>query len=160
VKKFIILLSLAVLFSHIANSAENMSFHGTLVEPPCTISEGKTIEVAFGNSLGINKIDGNNYKEPVNYTVNCDAGYTAHNLAIIIDTTVPASFDKSAVTTDKEGLGIRILIDGVPATFARRIEVINPSSPPKIEAVPVQDQSVTLTEGGFEATVTLRADYI
>ncbi|EKM0376768.1 fimbrial protein [Cronobacter turicensis] len=159
-KNLIVLLSLSALLPLSAFSAENMSFHGTLIAPPCTISEGKTIEVAFGNDLGVNRIDGNNYKQPVNYTVNCEAGYTANNLAIVIDTTAPASFDNSAISTNKTGLGIRILVEGVPVTFAQRVAIANPSSPPKIEAVPVQDQAITLTEGAFEATMTLRTDYL
>ncbi|MDI7659860.1 fimbrial protein [Cronobacter universalis] len=158
-KKLIKALGLMMLLPAYAG-AENMSFHGSLVAPPCTISEGKTIEVEFGNDLGVNKIDGNNYKQPVNYTVNCEAGYTANNLAIVVDTTAPAVFDGSAVITDKAGLGIRILVDGQPVTFSQRIAVTNPASPPTIEAVPVQDEGVALTEGTFEATMTLRADYL
>ncbi|ELY5938196.1 fimbrial protein [Cronobacter malonaticus] len=153
-------LALALLLPTCAFGAENMSFHGTLVAPPCTISSGKTIDVAFGNDLGVNKIDGNNYKQPVAYTVDCEAGYTANNLAIVVDTTNPALFDSAAVMTNKTGLGIRILVDNQPVTFSQRVAVTNPASPPKIEAVPVQDQSVTLTEGAFEATMTLRADYL
>uniref|UniRef100_A0A8H9YNN4 Fimbrial protein n=1 Tax=Pseudomonas tritici TaxID=2745518 RepID=A0A8H9YNN4_9PSED len=137
-----------------------MSFHGTLVAPPCTISNGKTIDVVFGNNLGVNKIDGNNYKQPVNYTVECEAGYSANSLAITVDTTVPTAFDGSAVNTDKTGLGIRILVEGQPVTFAQRRAVVNPASPPKIEAVPVQDPAVKLEVGAFEATMTLRADYM
>ena len=157
-KRLLCLLSLALPLC--AQAADNMSFHGTLVAPPCTISNGRTIEVAFGNDLGVNKIDGNNYKQPVSYTLDCEAGYTAGGLAIVVDTTAPAAFDASAVKTDKTGLGLRILVDGQPATFAKRVAVSNPASPPAIQAVPVQDPAVTLTEGAFEATMTLRADYM
>jgi len=143
-----------------ALAEENMQFHGALVAPPCTISNGKTIEVPFGDNLGVNKIDGTNYKKTVPYTVNCDSGYAANNLAIIVDTAAPATFDASAVQTTQEGLGIRILVDGVAATFAKRIVVSDPASPPVIEAVPVQKQSVTLKEGAFSATMTLRTDYL
>lgn len=159
-KQIIMAFTLAALLPLASQAADNMSFHGTLVAPPCTISQGKTIEVAFGDDLGVNKIDGANYKQPVNYTVDCEAGYTANNLAIVVDTTHPAAFDSAAVSTDKTGLGIRILVDGAAATFAKRVAVSNPASPPVIEAVPVQDPAVTLTEGAFEATLTLRADYL
>lgn len=141
-------------------AAENMSFHGTLVAPPCTISSGQTIEVPFGNDIGVNKIDGNSYKQPVNYTVDCEAGYTASGLAIVVDTTSAASFDSSAVNTDKPGLGIRVLVEGAPVAFAQRIAVIDPANPPLIQAVPVKDPASVLTEGAFEATMTLRADYM
>ena len=152
-KKRIITLSLAGLLSLGAQAAENMAFHGTLVAPPCSINNGQTIEVLFGTNLGVNK-------QPVNYSVDCDAGYSVNNLAIVIDTATPAAFDGSAVVTNKTGLGIHILVDGVAATFAKRVAVADPASPPKIEAVPVQDSAVTLTEGAFEATMTLRADYL
>ncbi|MGQ4695432.1 fimbrial protein [Enterobacter asburiae] len=154
------ILLLAAMLPMVAQAADNMAFHGTLVAPPCTINNGQTIEVLFGKNLGVNKIDGNNYKQPVNYSVDCDAGYSANNLAIMVDTATPAAFDASAVMTNKTGLGIRILIDGVAANFAKRVALTNPASPPKIEAVPVQDTAVTLTEGAFEATMTLRADYL
>lgn len=160
-KQLIKTLSLAALLLPLAaGAAENMTFHGTLVAPPCKISNGETIEVAFGSNLGVNKIDGNSYKQPVNYSVDCEAGYIANNLAIVVDTAAPAAFDAAAVMTNKAGLGIHILVDGVAATFAERVAVSNPASPPKIEAVPVQDPAVMLTEGAFEATMTLRADYI
>lgn len=151
---------LAALLPLNALSADNMAFHGTLVAPPCTINNGQTIEVSFGTNLGVNKIDGNNYKQPVNYNVTCDAGYSANNLAIVIDTSAPAEFDSAAVMTNKTGLGIRIIVDGMSATFAKRVALPNPDSPPKIEAVPVHDPAITLIEGAFEATMTLRADYI
>lgn len=155
-----ILGSLVLLTSFASTAADNMSFHGTLVAPPCTISKGQTIEVAFGDDLGVSKIDGNNYKQPVNYTVDCDTGYSANNLSIIVDSTHPASFDNSAVSTNKTGLGIRILVDGVAGVFAKPVALNDPTSPPKIEAVPVQDPAVTLTAGAFDATMTLRVDYL
>lgn len=147
-------------FPLLSQATDNMTFHGTLVVPPCTISSGKTIEVSFGTNLGVNKIDGSNYKQSVNYTVDCESGYAANNLAIVVDTTNPAAFDSSAVQTDKTGLGIRILVDGAAATFASRVAVSDPVSPPVIEAVPVKDQSVALIAGAFEASLTLRADYL
>lgn len=158
-KQLIRTLALATVLPVTAQAADNMSFHGTLVAPPCTINNGQIIDVFFGTNLGVNKIDGNNYKQPVNYSVDCDAGYSVNNLAIVVDTAAPAAFDTAAVMTNKTGLGIRILVDGVAVTFAERIPLTNPTSPPKIEAVPVQDPSVTLNEGAFEATMTLRADY-
>lgn len=140
--------------------ADNMQFHGTLVVPPCTVNDGQTIEVAFGTDLGVNKIDGANYKKPVKYTLSCPEASGTNSVAVVVDTTTPAAFDASAVKTDKTGLGIRILVDGAAATFAQNVTVDNPASPPVIEAVPVQDPGVTLTEGAFEATMTLRAEYI
>ncbi|WP_312983801.1 fimbrial protein [Atlantibacter sp.] len=157
-KRMLLLISLALPGMTLA--ADNMSFHGTLVAPPCKISNGQTIEVVFGDDLGVTKIDGNNYKKPVDYSITCDTGYSANNLAIVVDTTNPAPFDTAAVDTNLEGLGIRILVDGMAVEFAKRVAVDDPARPPQIEAVPVQDPAVTLTAGAFEATMTLRVDYL
>lgn len=148
------------LFPILGFTAENMFIHGALVAPPCTISDGKTIEVPFGNNIGVNKIDGNSYKQSVDYSLSCDTGFIPSGLAIVVDTSSPALFDNSAVNTDKAGLGIRVLVDGLPATFSQVVVVNDLARPPQIEAVPVKDPGVTLTEGAFEATMTLRADYI
>lgn len=152
-------LILMAMTSFTALSAENMSFHGTLVEPPCYINGGQTIEVNFGNNLGVNKIDGNNYMQNVGYRITCDIGYTLQNLALVIESANPASYDSSAIQTDKTGLAIRVLVDGAPAVFSKIVPIVNPAELPVIQVVPVQDPSVTLTEGSFEATFTLRTDY-
>ncbi|HDT1960246.1 TPA: fimbrial protein [Enterobacter asburiae] len=157
--KYNLLISLMIL-PLVSLAGDNLSLHGTLVAPPCTINNGQSIEVLFGDNLGINKVDGNNYRQQVNYSVDCDAEYSANNLAIVVDTTSPAAFDSAGVQTNKTGLGIHILVDGVAATFAERVVLSDPSAPPKIEAVPVKDPGVTLTEGAFEAARTLRTDYL
>ncbi|EDS5739756.1 fimbrial protein [Salmonella enterica] len=152
------LLLIAMVLS-VPGYADNMAFHGTLVEPPCTINEGKVIEVAFGTELGISKIDGNNYRQTIDYSIKCDNGYAPNNLALVVDTSRPTTYDSSAIATDKTGLGIRILLDGQGIEFARRVPV-DPFSPPVLEAVPVQEPGVVLEEGAFSATMTLRTDYL
>ncbi|MBE4916813.1 fimbrial protein [Enterobacter cloacae complex sp. P6RS] len=143
-----------------AHAEDNMFFHGTLVTPPCTIQNGQEIDVAFGEDLGINKIDGVNYRQNVNYRIVCDTHYMPNELAVVVDSTQPTIFDSSAVQTTKNGLGVRIFVASQPATFGTRIAVKDPNSPPEIEAVPVQDPGITLDEGAFDATMTLRVDYM
>lgn len=159
-KRAVTFLSLLALAPLAGRCDDNMSFHGILVEPPCTISNGQTIEVRFGNDLGVNKIDGNNYIQPVNYQITCGAGYTTSGLAVVVETTRQATFVNAAIQTNKAGLGIRILVNSQPVNFGERIAVDDAASPPVIQAVPVQDPKVTLSEGPFEATLTLRADYM
>ena len=46
----------------------DMTFHGTLITPPpCTINDDSRIEVNFGERVGINKVDGVNYRQMMNY---------------------------------------------------------------------------------------------
>ena len=60
-------------FAGLSQAAINdITFHGTLVSPPaCTISDGKSIEVAFSNVI-IDNINGDNFRQDVPYTITCD----------------------------------------------------------------------------------------
>lgn len=138
---------------------ENMRLHGSLIEPPsCSISDGETIDIDFGDRLGVNKIDGVNYMMPVNYTITCEADAGARDMSLTVNGTV-TSFDKAAVQTNKEQLGIRLLLSGKPFTLDAPISV-DPKRLPVLEAVPVQQPGgKALSEGAFEATATLQADY-
>lgn len=138
---------------------ENMSFHGTLVAPSCTINNGDKIEVDFGDDLGVNEIDGNNYKKKVDYNIDCESSYP-DNLAIVIDTSNPAIFMNSTLQTTKPELGIHVIVNGMDTIFGEKIGVDNPSSPPVVEVVPIGNPAKTLTAGSFEATMTLRIDYM
>ena len=58
-----------------AAASANLAFTGTLVEPPlCTINNGNTLTIDF-KDVGVNKVDGINYRLPMNYTITC-AGST------------------------------------------------------------------------------------
>lgn len=144
----------------IVHAEENMLFHGALVAPPCTIQDGQTIEVDFGTELGVNKIDGVNYRQPIQYRIVCDTHYMPNELAVVVESSQPTTYDSSAVQTTKSGLGIRINVADQPVSFGTRIAVQDPNSPPEIDAVPVHDPAVTLDEGAFDATMTLRVDYM
>ncbi|HBX7802341.1 TPA: fimbrial protein, partial [Klebsiella pneumoniae] len=56
-------------------------------------------------------------------------------------------------------LGVKILRDGQPFKFDTQVE-ISLSAIPKIEALLVQRPNIELAEGPFEATVTLKAEYL
>ncbi|CAI8791646.1 fimbrial protein [Pseudomonas serboccidentalis] len=140
-------------------AAENTHFQGSLIEPPpCTINDGQTIDVDFGDRLGINKIDGINYLQSVNYTVKCEEGAGAWDMSLTVSG-VATSFDKAAVQTNKKQLGLRLLQDGKPFILDTPIP-IDPEHLPVLEVVPVQQPDAgALTEGAFEATATLQTDY-
>ncbi|ELY3087888.1 fimbrial protein [Klebsiella aerogenes] len=142
--------------------ATEVQFRGTLIEPPpCNISNDQTILVPFGDNVGINKIDGVNYRQPVEYSLNCDITSPQDGLSVELSTTNPTAYDTSAVNTDITGLGIRLLVEGVPAVFDTPMPVDLQGSqlPPHIEAVPVKAPDASLTEGPFNATVTLKVVY-
>lgn len=138
--------------------AAEMQFHGTLIEPPpCTISDNEIINIDFGKNIGVNNIDGVNYSQNVDYKITCDLGTSLTGLILIL-TGNPTTFDESAVQTSVSGLGIRLLHDGIPAKFGENIAV-DITNLPLIQAVPVKNPDVTLSEGEFTASATLKADY-
>lgn len=138
--------------------AVDVNFSGTLLSPPpCTIDNGNMIDVDFGQKVAIKKVDGSHYIQTVSYTINCSPGVPTWSLGLSFNGTETA-YDNAAVVTDKSGLGIRMLRDGQPFVMNNRI-TINAASPPKLEVVPVKDPGIELTDGPFEATATLFADY-
>ncbi len=141
------------------NGEADMTFHGTLIEPPpCTINDGNQVEVDFGDRIGINKVDGENYRQQLNYQITCDKALGG-NWALTLNLSGSAAgFDNDALLTNKTGLGIRVYQGDKPFTPNSSVK-INLANLPRLDAVPVKQTGATLTEGGFEAWATLRADY-
>ena len=140
-----------------ATASANLSFIGTLVEPPlCTINNGNTLTIDF-KEVGVNKVDGVNYRLPMNYTITC-AGSTLPWEMILSVKGTATSFESSAVQTSVTDLGVQLLQNGQPFKLNTPI-VINPASPPALEAVPVKRPGTTLKSGGFNAAATLLAEY-
>ncbi|ALX95758.1 hypothetical protein AV650_20410 [Serratia fonticola] len=138
--------------------AVDVNFKGTLqAPPPCTINNGNLIDVDFGEKVAIKKVDGSNYIQQVNYTINCEPGVPGWALGLTFKGSATA-FDNAAVQTNKPALGIRMLRNGEPFTMNTRVE-IESATPPVLQVVPVKDPARELTDGAFEATATLFADY-
>ncbi|WP_081830122.1 fimbrial protein [Pseudomonas simiae] len=140
-----------------ASAVDNISFSGTLNDPPaCTIDGGNAIEVDFGD-LAISMIDGVNYLKTVPYTITCAANPLPWALKLSINGT-QAGFDSSAVQSSVPELGIRLLQNGVGFDLNTPLD-ITLGAPPVLQAVPVKEAGVTLNPGGFTAVATLLAEY-
>ena len=138
--------------------AQDMLFHGELVEPPsCTISEGQVIDVPFGLNIAVRKLDGVNYRQVVNYKIHCGVGQLEWSLSLKIAGQA-TTFNPAALQTSVEGLGIEMLQDGKPLRLNTSM-AIEPKHPPALEAVPVKDPAVKLLATAFEVTATLTAEY-
>ena len=154
----LLLLLAGAVLSAPGQAAENMKLFGTLIEPPaCTINDGGNVDVDFGTRVGVKKVDGVNYLQPMNYQITCDPNANAWDMTLEI-VGIPADYDKAAVISDVADLAIRITQNGVPFEMNTPIP-IRLGSPPRLEAVPVKRPGAELTEGPFEATATLRAVY-
>lgn len=158
----VMLLCVSALVSPSVQAAEEVAMHlkGTLrVPPPCRINDGGVIEVDFGPRVGINKVDGVNYRRAVNYHIRCDSTESLPWTLMLTFKGNSTSFDKVALQTDNGNLGIRVYQDDTPLMPNNSIK-IDPANPPRLEAVPVAKAGVPLTEGAFAATATLQADYL
>ena len=140
-----------------ASASANLAFTGTLVEPPlCTINNGNTLTIDF-KDVGVNKVDGINYRLPMNYTITCAGSTLPWDMVLTVKGTA-SSFESAAVQSSVTDLGIKLLQNGQPFQLNTPI-VINPATPPALEAVPVKRPGSTLKSGGFSAAATLMAEY-
>lgn len=140
-----------------SSATANMAFNGILVEPPpCTINRGSTLEIDF-KDVGINKVDGDNYRQQINYSITCTGGALPWQMVLTIKG-VATSFEASAVQSSVADLGIMLLQNSSPFSLNTPLK-INPATPPVLEAVPVKKMGAVLGPGGFTAAATLLAEY-
>lgn len=58
-------------------AAEEIAMHfrgGLIAPPPCVINAGAKIDVDFGSRVGIKKVDGVNYRQVIDYQLDCEPG--------------------------------------------------------------------------------------
>ncbi|RMP59022.1 hypothetical protein ALQ18_00114 [Pseudomonas marginalis pv. marginalis] len=135
----------------------NLTFSGTLNEPPpCTIDAGNTIEVDFGD-VGVKRVDGEKYRQGVGYIITCGPDTLPWELKLSVNGTA-TTFDGSAVQTSVPALGIRLFQNNVPFLLNTPLD-ITLSSPPTLEAVPVKQPGAILAPASFTAVATLLAEY-
>lgn len=142
-----------------ASSFANMpvNIRGTvIVPPPCTINNNQTISVDFGDEVMTTRIDGVNYRQAINYTLNCDI-QKSNNLKMSLQGST-ANFNSGLLRTDKNGLGIALYRGAQPLNINTWFNYTYPSKP-ELYAVLVKQSGVNLTGGEFTASATLLIDY-
>ncbi|AKG72534.1 hypothetical protein WN53_09055 [Serratia fonticola] len=149
-------LSIEVAQADQVGGSVTVKFHGTLKRKPCHIDNDGDIYVHFGN-VGINKVDGQHYIQPIPYTLTCEEPDPSLTLLLYVMGT-QSSFDSSALKTNANGLGIQILQNGTPLDINKAL-TINYSNPPTLQAVPVKQGGVKLPKQNFSVTATLLAEY-
>ncbi|WP_293770410.1 fimbrial protein [uncultured Pantoea sp.] len=124
----------------------------------CTFGSDKLIQIEFGDVF-INQISGDYYKKAVDYSLSCkgDADGKTIKMEWIGEA---ASFDSTLLTTDVNGLGIKLLQDSQkvsPNTWF----TINAASPPALDVVLVKNSGAKFSNGQeFNASATLKVDYL
>lgn len=129
---------------------------GTITsKPQCVINGNQTIRVEFGNDLLTTKVDGSNYIRQVDYTLECSNNSKNAMKMKVVGTA--ASFNNSAIQSNRTNLAIALRANGSPLTIGSWLNFTYPNKP-LLQAVPVKG-SGTLSAGAFSAAATLMVDY-
>ncbi|MBM7016678.1 fimbrial protein [Enterobacter cloacae] len=133
-------------------------FHGTLIVVECSINSGKRQTVDFGDAVGIHRIDGKRYEQPVPFSLDCKnyAGGQMPTMTLKAEGTA-TTFNEAALTTNINGLGIELRSNGTALPLNKEVN-LDYSNVPSLSAVPVVDPSVELQEQPFTATVRLTVE--
>ncbi|WP_368927384.1 fimbrial protein [Serratia marcescens] len=146
-----------MLLAGLAQAASTVTVKVTVMAPlPCEINGNKPIEVDFGDEVLTTRIDGNNYRTPVVYTVTCSKP-EKNGMRLMIAGT-GAGFDGKLLQTSVAGMGIAFLKDDARIALNSWQHFTYPALP-KLEAAPVKQANVALPTGEFTASATLRVDY-
>lgn len=123
--------------------------------PPCIINNNRPVEVEFGDVL-TTRVDGVNYRVPVNYTLVCQPG--ASNAMKIQLLGNGAAFDSTALQTSVAALGIRLQHGTTTLPVNDWVNFTYPNQP-ELWAVPVMQAGVTLPAEEFTGSALMRVDY-
>lgn len=157
-KKIVWTLLAGMFMAHPGRAEDNFTLKGILLEPPkCGFNGGLSALVKFGERVGVNKVDGSNYKQKLPYLMYCEEESKPWDMALVLTGSV-TSYDNAAIQTNIKDLGIRLLINGQPFAVDQPVPMVF-SKPPLIEAVPVKKPGSTLSTGAFEATATIGINY-
>jgi type 1 fimbria pilin len=137
--------------------ADDVDFRGTLIEqPPCVINDGELITVDFGDEVMTTRIDGKQYTENVDFSLDCSAAVGNAPLKLRVAGT-KAGFAE-ALDAQIPGLGIALTLDG-QALKPNEWQTFSSTVRPRITAVPVKDEAVTLDGGSFRVLASLEMEY-
>lgn len=143
-----------------ADTDPSAHFHGTLNVVECHINNDTKQTVDFGDAVGIHRINGKRYEQPVPFTVDCKnyAGGDVPALTLKLEGTA-TSFNDAAVATNVSGLGIELRNNGTAQPLNKTV-TFDYQSIPVITAVPVKDPSTDLSAQTFTATVKLTVEMV
>lgn len=140
-----------------AHAAGEMTFKGTLIEPPpCVINGSKPIDVDFGTTVMTSRVDGVNYIKDITYSLVCDKPALNTMRMQIKGTAAP--FSAAALNTDKADLAITIKSGGKEFPVNTWLNFTHPTQP-VLQAVPIKKAGAELKGGAFAAQATMMIDY-
>lgn len=139
----------------------NLILRGVLAEPPpCTLNGGNTVDVSFGERIGIRKVEQGIYRQTVDLGLECDNDNLSWQLTLRW-TGNSAGFDSEHATVRTEeqaSLGVKMYAAGQPLEL-NAVMKVNGNTLPLLEAVLVQEEGAELDEGEFTARGSFLAEF-
>lgn len=135
-------------------------FHGYLLEsPPCVVNGGEQIVVDFGEEVMTTRVDGQQYRERIDFTLDCSAAISSKQKVRISGSTTTEGFDGTVLSTPKAGLGLALWHDEVRYAPGEWLAFDADETLPVLYAVPVKATGATLSGGSFSVLASLVVDY-
>lgn len=132
--------------------AAEIGLRGTLQIINCSVNNGKSTDINFGDAVGVNKVDGVRYRQPMPLEIICSQS-PGNSLHLMFAGT-PTDFDKAAIATGMSDLGIRLFQDDTPVEINQTLP-IDDQLLPAFFAVPVKRPNSQLSSGTFSGLATL-----
>lgn len=126
------------------------------VKPQCVINGNKPITVSFTDAVMTTRVDGNQYRQPLNYTLVCTSQLSNAMKIQILGT--DAGFGNGALQTNNDNLGIAFLSGTTKLPVNSWLSFTYPNIP-VLEAVPVTRPDAILSGGIFSASATMVVEY-
>ncbi len=154
-KVFVLLLTLQISSVFGFSGFLYIDIKGEVLSKPCSINNGQTIEIDFGDVL-TTRVQDEVYKAPIDYTVTCKDGVQP-KLNIFIEG-ISASFDQRLLKTDIDNLAVLFKADTSDFPLKKKL-AFNFANPLKLYAVLVKKSGTDLPAKSFTANATLKVVY-
>ncbi|HED3854283.1 fimbrial protein [Enterobacter soli] len=145
-----------ILLTPVSWSALTVNVTGVVVEGVCEINNGETIHVDFGSNLQSRLINGENFMKTIDYSLVCE-DLTSNDLEMEFEGTA-TSFSDDYLATDREGLGIKLYMNGESMPMNTWMPFTWPEVP-VLQAAPIKDDAAEVETGVFSASATLKIQY-
>lgn len=137
-------------------SSLTVNVTGVVVEGVCEINNGETIHVDFSSNLQPRLIDGENFMKAIEYSLTCE-DLTSNDLEMEFEG-IASTFSEDYLATDREGLGIKLYMNGVSMPLNTWMPFTWPEVP-VLQAAPVKSEATEVETGVFSASATLKIQY-
>lgn len=145
-----------ILLTPVSWSALTVNVTGVVVEGVCEINNGETIHVDFGSNLQSRLINGEKFMKTIDYSLVCE-DLTSNDLEMEFEGTA-TSFSDDYLATDREGLGIKLYMNGESMPMNTWMPFTWPEVP-VLQAAPIKDDAAEVETGVFSASATLKIQY-